>query len=763
MKKLLIVEKFSTGRVDYKDLFKLNEVEEGVDMEIRSLVEDRGLKTVTKKDVVVQKEELKGYDAVVLVGAEPTKFLSSVNSVVEYNGALIDDNVIPMVNPAMLAFKPEMQYAIDHATKIVRRRLLGKTTEPYKVFGLCTEEEVLEYCKKILDDPSIKYVAMDCETTGFEPRDNVPIGISLSTNDKEGVYFHTDLISEEIESLIDEIINTRSVIFHNAKFDVRFLEYHFSWRFKNIHDTMLMHYVLDENSNHGLKGLCIKYTDLGAYDEELDNYRKEYCRKHKIKREDFTYDLIPFDIIYKYAAIDAMATMRLFNIFKKPFVGDNADSRNFSYVYKQILLPSLRFLIDIEDFGVPFSREYLERAREELSLDIQSSRKKFYEIPEVAVLEEYFEKEFNPNSVIHLRYLLFTLLKLPTPNKKTGTGKISTDKEVLESLKNAHPAVPAITEYKQKMKILNTYIVKVLEGLSNDDRIRTGFNLSRTTSGRLSSSGKLNVQQLPRDNKVVKKCIRPSDPNKVIVSMDLQTGEVYVAAVLSGDPELQKIFINGGDFHSAIAKDIYQLPCKLEEVKELYPKERQVGKTITFSILYGAGPDKVAETAGITRMEAEEAIKAYFKKYKVLKKWLDNKHEEIKQNGYTYTIFRRKRRVPNVFSTDRQVVAGEVRSATNCLVQSVCSDINLLGAVDTHNQVDRKKAKIFMLVHDSIVAEVDKDYVDTYVKILAESVQKDRGCTIPGRPISIDVEVGPSYGELDEYDFTRGYVPSISN
>lgn len=167
--------------------------------------------------------------------------------------------------------------------------------------------------------------------------------------------------------------------------------------------------------------------------------------------------------------------------------------------------------------------------------------------------------------------------------------------------------------------------------------------------------------------------------------------------------------------------------------------------------MYGSGPEKVAATAGIPLEEAVEAIDDYFGTYKQLKKWLEQAHKKIKEDKCTYSIFGRKRRLPNVDSSDRKVSSHEVRSGTNFLIQSVCSDLNLLAAIDMHNWIKQSgfDANIFMLVHDSIVAEVREDLVDDYCKMLAYLTQMDRGCMIPGSPIGVDVDIGDDYSFVE--------------
>ncbi len=195
---------------------------------------------------------------------------------------------------------------------------------------------------------------------------------------------------------------------------------------------------------------------------------------------------------------------------------------------------------------------------------------------------------------MQLRSLLFDYLGLSPTGKKTGTGADSTDAEVLKELSLQSDVPKRILDIRQKSKIKNTYLDKIIPQLDRDSRLRTGFNLHGTTSGRLSSSGKLNMQQLPRDNPTVKGCIKAAPGNK-IVAMDLTTAEVYVAAILAEDKALMDVFRSGGNFHSTIAHKVFRLPCGVEQVAELYPDKRQAAKAVTFGIMYGAGPAKISE------------------------------------------------------------------------------------------------------------------------------------------------------------------------
>ena len=169
----------------------------------------------------------------------------------------------------------------------------------------------------------------------------------------------------------------------------------------------------------------------------------------------------------------------------------------------------------------------------------------------------------------------------------------------------------------------------------------------------------------------------------------------------------------------------------------------------------GAGPKKISEQVTkdsgtyFSTSEASEVIQDYFRQFNGLKTWLDRQKKFIQDNGFIYSYFGRKRRLPNVFSEDRGIASHEVRSGINFLVQSIASDINLLGAIDAHNIIKQDgkedRMRIFALVHDSVLAEVHDDYVDHYKFILKASIQKDRGLSIPDCPVGCDFDVGEDY------------------
>lgn len=734
------------SRTDYASAFN-NEFE----FDQYQLCSDPSIKKVLVKDVDID-IDLDAYEWIILVGADAFKYYTKNTSITSYSGKVVDDYFLPVINPSMLRFKPEMKRTWESS----RDSIIGYISGTKKNFaidasitqGITDTKEANEYLKKAIDS-QCPYFAIDSETCGLYPRDGYILGISICYDGLTGAYIDTNCFDEETEMLLQRLFSAKTAVLHNAKFDLAFFKYHLNIEAEDFEDTMMLHYLVDENpGTHGLKQLAMDYTDFGDYEKEQYAWINKYCKEHGILKGAFTWDLIPFDIMKQYASIDAIATFQVYEKFVKI-----KQNKRLKKVYDTLLIPGIELLMDLESNGVPFDMDRLKASQTLMELEIEEAIQKLYTHDEISYFEEIQGNPFNPNSVVQLRKLLFDYLGLNPTGKKTETGQNSTDAEVLEKLSKESEVPALILDIRRKTKIKNTYLDKIIPQLNKDGRLRTNFNLHTTTSGRLSSSGKLNMQQLPRDNPIIKGCI-VARPGYKIVAMDLTTAEMYIAAVLSGDQVLMDVFRAGGDFHGAIAHKVFSLTtCGVEDVKELYPMERQAAKAVSFGILYGAGAPTISDTVtkesgkSFSRARAQEVIDDYFSTFKKLGEWIEENKAFISANGFIYSEFGRKRRLPNVMSEDSGVQGHAVRSGLNFLVQSVASDINLLAAIDMNEYVKsiNSEALMFALVHDSILAEVPDREVDNYIEKLERFVQQDRGMSIPGCPIGCDFDVSQDY------------------
>jgi DNA polymerase I-like protein with 3'-5' exonuclease and polymerase domains len=705
---------------------------------------------ILKKDVDLSLSVLDEFDVVCPIGAEPLKHVCGLTGITKYNGIVVNEKFLPILDPNMTFIKPQyrddIQKAFDKLKNIINKIEVIAHAKDYCHYT--DELEFISYLRK-LQDPKVKVIAVDTETTSLSPRKGSILGFVFSTKPHEGVYVDAHIIEHYYDEF-EEIFRTKKCVFHNSKFDIQFIRYEYGFDFPDFEDTMLMHYCLDESvGTHGLKPLALKFTDLGDYERELDEYKKNWCRQHKVKLEDFNYGMLPPEILAPYGCKDGDATMQLYLKFSPKIW----NSKEFTRLYETILKPVTKAIIHIESNGGPIDLTVLDDLIEDYKIDIEETMNELAYNPAVQEFERTQGKVFNPNSVFHLREVLFNILKLK-PSKRTETGALSTDAEVLAGLN--HPLTEAILELRKKVKLSQTYLKNIREGVDKDGRLRSSFNVTGTTSGRLSSSGVLNYQNLPRDKDAGIKKVFKARPGYKIIQADLGTAEVYIAAALSNDKFLQRAFIEKMDFHSYVAKNMFKLPCPVDDVKRLFPDERQWAKAITFGILYGAGPSKIAETANVSLPEAKDFIEKYFREASALKRWIDTCLGMINSNYFIYSAFGRKRRLPEAKADNRATATHAARSGLNFLVQSVASDVNLLGLIDTINWIEdnnlQEEIRVFATVHDSVVAEVAEHRVDEYVNQLRSNLQKDRGVNIPGCSIVVDVEIGDSWGDLEKYE-----------
>src|SRR6056300_878021 len=709
---------------------------------------------ILKKDIDLDFGELGDYKIIGLIGAEPLKYIAGMTGIQKYNGIFIEKKYLPIMNPNIAVFKPQLEDDIIRAFNQVPKLLAGEDVGKQADKDYCfveTEEQFQNYCQQFEDAQKI---VVDIETTSVSPHTGTILGIAMSTRPHQGIYVSVDIVNKH-KQWFHDLFKSKLCIFHNSKFDTNYMETEMGFEFPNYEDTMLLHYCLEEAvGTHGLKPLALRFTDLGDYERELDDYKKSWARKNKVKLADFNYGMLPSDILAPYACKDADATFQLYMKFW-PLV---EKSEEFNRLYSTILMPATIALKRLEKNGGPVDTAAVDALQKSYQIDVEECIDEISNNSAVQRFERIHNKTFNPNSTMQLRELFFNILALK-PTKKTETGAYSVDKEVLQNMN--HPLAEAVLDLREKSKMAGTYISNIQRGVDSDGRLRSGFNIHGTTSGRLSSSGNLNYQNIPRDNKDIKKLFKAREGFK-IVQCDLGTAEVYYAAMLSNDSFLQKAFIDKLDFHSYVAKQMFNLTCEVSEVKSKYPAQRQYAKAITFGIMYQAGPAKIAETVNkdsvpgqeISIPQAKLFINKYFNEARALKRFIDASNQQIENYAYIYSFFGRKRRLPESKSPNPGVSKHAIRSGVNFLVQSVASDINIMGLIDLFKWIEKcgyeKDIIPFTVVHDSIVSEVREDLIDIYIQNARECIQRDRGLSIPNCPIKVDFEVGPSWGELSE-------------
>ena len=299
-----------------------------------ALCSDSGKQKILKRDVDIE-IETDSYDWLILVGSEPFKNFTRKTSITEYNGKIVDDKFLALINPAMIKFKPEAKKSFEEAVESITGYVSGELTQKSlgddKCFGIEDTATLHRYLKDALEYP-LDYIALDSETSSLYPRNGYMLGFSMSYKKEHGVYVDCECIDGTAELLMQDIFNKKRVVFHNSKFDLQWFEYHFNFEFPQFEDTMLMHYMFDENpGTHGLKTLAIKHTDYGDYEAELDNWKAAYIKRTGILKGDFSYDLIPFEVMKSYAAMDAIVTFLLFQKFEAAIL----RNEKLYWVYKE--------------------------------------------------------------------------------------------------------------------------------------------------------------------------------------------------------------------------------------------------------------------------------------------------------------------------------------------------------------------------------------------------------------------------------------------
>nr|DAF76504.1 MAG TPA: DNA polymerase [Caudoviricetes sp.] len=615
----------------------------------------------------------------------------------------------------------------------------------------------------ILDSGEHKKVACDIETKGLEWEDNFLISIGFALSDDTCAAFYDiplpkgsnniqdTAVAQRIYELLQECLSRKDVqyIWHNGKFDCGRLKYMCDIDARVDRDTMLKHYcqVNEKKGTHGLKELGQLYLQAPAWDDELDAIKRDYCKKHKVKLGDFTYDLIPASTLIPYMQRDCIATYRLddkLEELKRPgsdfIYGKLIEA---SRAYMQVELNGLR--IDMEHL---YDLEYeLEKEGKEGELKLASVVKELWDYNKYNAETNSKLRvgaEFNPSSPKQLKWMLKQILGYEPP---------STDALMLKEIRRdieagkitneyAQPFIEGVLSARQNKKFMNTYVQGFRDSICRDMRLRGTFNLHGTETGRLSSANP-NMQNIPRDKRV--KNLICSKPGYILLQLDYSQAELRVLAALSGDPVMKKIYQDGRDLHDSVAEMMFG--------PNFTKEERVLAKTINFGIAYGRGAASIAEHFNKTMAEANQIIEQWFRPMPLVKEYINNRRKMPRQGKPCVTMFGRER---HFCITDEEMYHIQ-NEYINTPIQSTASDLTMFSLIEITNWLEQNNidAKIVSTVHDSIILEVidDKAVVDKVAKrcigIMAEiPEQYMHDCGVPFRA---DAEVGYKWGQLEEW------------
>ena len=586
---------------------------------------------------------------------------------------------------------------------------------------LNNEKELLEVVNQITNDD---IVALDTETTGLDSSNAQIVGFSFCTQLNKAYYvpighFYLGVpnqISLDVARQVIEILNSKKLVLQNYKYDFEIVKNNLGIELKLYADTMIMAWLLNSDKPVGLDKLSDKFFN-----------HTMIAFKDVVKKGE-TFANIDVNAACEYASEDAWITFRLYETLLEEF-NQSDDRKQLLEIAKNIEFPFISVLNYIENNGIKVDVNVLESLKEKSKINLDILIKDIYELSGM---------QFNINSPKQLGEVLFDTLGLP-PSKKTKTG-YSTNESVLLKLKDAHPVIEKLLEYREAFKLHSTYIEPLLElGKKTDDnKIHTSFLQTGTATGRLSSKNP-NLQNIPvrsESGRAIREAFVARDGYK-LVGIDYSQIELRLLAHFSGDPTLVNAFNADEDVHYQTAVTVFGE----EEAKE----KRNIAKTINFGLIYGMGARKLGETLNIPTKEAKSYIDSYFENFSTVKEYMKSIEEKAMEDDKVSTLIGRNR--PFDFgSATGMMKATYLREAVNTVFQGSAADLIKLSMNKIYKKYkNNDDIKILLQIHDELIFEIKKEKIDEITKDLETIMENIFTLNVPLR---VSIATGNNWGEL---------------
>ena len=399
-----------------------------------------------------------------------------------------------------------------------------------------------------------------------------------------------------------------------------------------------------------------------------------------------------------------------------------------------IELPLAFVLGDMEMAGVLIDAEALSLHGEELEVKVRELEREIHDL---------VGYEFNLNSPKQLGVALFEKLGLPA-KKKTKSG-YSTNAEVLEELRDAHPAVGLLLQYRTLAKLKSTYCDSLLSAVAKDGRIHSTFNQTETRTGRISSL-EPNLQNIPvrtPEGRIFRKFFIARE-GYTLVDADYSQIELRVLAHMANDRVMQEAFNSGADIHTRTAAEVFSLPEDM-----ITPVLRSRAKAVNFGIVYGIGAFSLAKDIGVSNKEAKQYIENYLFTFRGVDRFMTKTIEEAKENGYVTTVFGRRRYLPEITSSNGMMRAFGERVARNAPIQGTAADIIKIAMINVFKRLKAEKldARLILQVHDELIIECAENIKDTVSALLKEEMQNAVKMSVE---LTADVHTGYSWFEAKD-------------
>ena len=587
------------------------------------------------------------------------------------------------------------------------------------------------FLKIIKEIEKKKFVSFDLETTSLDYIEAQIVGISLACDSKKAYYIpllHEDqskykqLPKKFVLENLKPILETNKIkkVGHNLKYDRNVLR-NYDIILNGIeHDSMLLSYVYDSTAiRHG-----------------LDNVAEKYLSHKTIHYEDIAgkgvkqipFSKVDIETAAEYSCEDVLVSYQLYNYLWAKVSKDE----NIIKVYKNIEMPLVPILSNIERNGVLVESKTLNKLSKELDSELKIIEKKCFKIT---------KKEFNLNSPKQLQEILYEDLKIPI-SKKTPSGKPSTDENTLQFLSESYDLPRFILEFRSLNKLKTGYTDKLPLQISKiTGRVHTSYQQAITSTGRLSST-EPNLQNIPIKSSQGKKIRNAfiAEKGKKIFAADYSQIELRIMAHLSGDHNLLKAFKNKIDIHSFTASEIFGV-----DINKVSSEDRRSAKAINFGLIYGMSSFGLSKQLGISIPEAKDYMDIYFNRYPKIKSYMLEKKNFAKQHGYVETHFGRKLYLPEINSKQAQRRSYAERTAINAPVQGTAADIIKIAMIEIDKWLVEKKSKtkMIMQVHDELVFEISENDIDSEVEKIVNLMQN---CITLDLPLEVNFGIEDDWG-----------------
>lgn len=561
-------------------------------------------------------------------------------------------------------------------------------------------------------------IGLDTETTSLDFMDARLIGISMAFAPGDAVYIplaHTpaavpeQLPLAEVLSCLKPFLESENLkkIGQNLKYDQHILANH-GITLRGIGgDAMLASYIVESHLEHGLDALAPRHLGFPTITYE------SLCGRGA---KQISFADIDLERATEYAAQDADFALRIETVLRS-----RMDKRRLD-LYRNLELPTAQVLFHMERYGVLIDKDELHRQSHELGNRLLALEQQAYAAA---------GQPFNLNSPKQLQEILFTRMGIPTKGlKKTASGSISTNEQVLEQLASDYPLPKIILENRRLAKLKSTYTDKLPEMVhAETGRIHTHYAQAVVITGRLASSNP-NLQNIPirteEGRRIRRAFCAPS--GSLIVSADYSQIELRIMAHLSGDPTLIDAFRHGEDIHRRTAAEVFGVaPENIDN------EQRRYAKTINFGLIYGMGQYGLAKSLGIDNQAAKNFIDRYFARYPKVAEYMQRTKEQAQQLGYVETLFGRRLYLSDIVHRNANIRAGAERAAINAPMQGTASDLikRAMIAVAAWLESENLQSRLIMQVHDELVLEVPQAEADAVKTRLPEIMASVAELSVP--------------------------------